>query len=198
MRPDLQRILSYDEEARIHSALAMAAGADGLAAPERVETALLAELRRRNRRGLIGRVAALSAIAAAVVAGLWLMRPAPVAPQVIVQVQAPREILIPVPVQPLAAGRAPVIRPGVRRAVRQTSAPKTRPAISAEFIPVGVWQAIEPMERGSIVRIRLPKSSLPGLGIPVSADRWNESVPADVVLGEDGTLRAIRLVSQWQ
>jgi hypothetical protein len=66
---------------------------------------------------------------------------------------------------------------------------------AGEFIPVGAWQAYEPMERGAIVRVRLPKSSLPGFGIAVSADRWNESLPADVVLGEDGSMRAIRLVS---
>ena len=69
---------------------------------------------------------------------------------------------------------------------------------TSEFIPVGTWQALEPMERGSIVRVRLPKSSLPGFGIPVSADRWNESIPAEVVLGEDGSMRAVRFVSARQ
>jgi hypothetical protein len=54
------------------------------------------------------------------------------------------------------------------------------------------------MERGSVHRVRLPRSSLTTFGIPVRPDRWNESVPADIVIGEDGTVRAVRFVSPMQ
>ena len=83
-------------------------------------------------------------------------------------------------------------------AKRRPAARRAAPVEAAEFIPVGAWQALEPIERGTIVRVRLPNSSLPGFGIPVSADRWNESFPADVVLAEDGSMRAIRLISNVQ
>jgi hypothetical protein len=194
MTPDRNLNLSYDEEERIRTALAEAAQRDGLAAPARVEAALLGELRRRNRRDVAVRVLAAGAIAATVLVGLWSTRPgapAPAAAPVIAQVPTP----IPEPPPTIAKATPP---PPVRRARPRPVERRVAPVETAEFIPVGAWQALEPMERGTIVRVRLPKSSLPGFGIPVSADRWNESFPADVVLGEDGSMRAIRFVSNVQ
>jgi hypothetical protein len=110
---------------------------------------------------------------------------------------APLEIFV--PNAPSAPSPAPVvIKVPYRRPRKPVEQQRIADARQNEFIPVGAWQAMEPMERGSIVRVRLPKSSLPGLGIPVSADRWNESIPADVVLGEDGTMRAVRFVKASQ
>ena len=193
MKPDRNPVLSYAEEERIRGALAAAARADGLGAPPRIENALVAELRRRNRRSMLLLVSAAGAIAAAVLVGLWLSRPA-----------APTELPAPVvarhaePPQPAIAPPDPgpeTFAVAVPPRRPRTTPRRVEPADAGEFIPVGAWQALEPMERGTIVRVRLPKSSLPGFGIAVSADRWNESLPADVVLGEDGSMRAIRLVS---
>jgi hypothetical protein len=200
MMPDRNPILSYDTEQRIRALLAKAATTDGLTAPEGVERALVTELRRRNRRMLAVRLCSAGALAAAVLVGLYLTRPsAQVAPAV---QSADREVTAPPPVPAVAPALRDIAKAASRQTIRRR-APKPAPRQLAamqqtEFIPVGPWQAIEPMERGSIIRVRLPKSSLPGFGIPVSADRWNESIPADVVLGEDGSMRAVRFVSTRQ
>ncbi|MFN0105110.1 MAG: hypothetical protein ACKV2U_23870 [Bryobacteraceae bacterium] len=192
MIPDRIQILSYDEEQRIRGALAAAAEADGLQAPEHVERALLAELRRRNRRMAAGQIAVVAGLAAALLVGLFFARPtaplAPVAREVVTAAAAPSDP--PKPVIAKAIVKRPVRRASPKRAKMQMAAVEP-----SDFIPMGPWQAMEPMERGSIIRVRLSKSALPGFGIPVSADRWNESIPADVVLGEDGTMRAVRFVN---
>ena len=194
MTPDRNPILSYDTEQRLRAVLAEAAKTGGLQTPERVETALVAELRRRNRRILAGRTAAVGALAAAVMFGLFLTRPTkPVAPPPIAA-SAPIEKITPVPSAPPVAINARVNRRRAPRPVERRVAAVER----TEFIPVGPWQAMEPMERGSIIRVRLPKSSLPGFGIPVSADRWHETIPADIVLAEDGSMRAVRFVNTRQ
>jgi len=200
MTPNRDPILSYDAEQRLRHLLATAAETDGLSTPGRVETALIGELRRRNRRVLTRRFAAVGALAAAVLLGLFFARPRPA------DLPTPAPVTAAAPLQVPETPREPAIAPPP--APKVVNVPHRRPrkpfeqqriaAAQSDFIPVGTWQALEPMERGSIVRVRLPKSSLPSLGIPVSADRWNEFIPADVVLGEDGTMRAVRFVKASQ
>ncbi len=201
MKPE--QILSFEEEQRMRALLAAAADSDGLTTPARVEQALRGELRRRARRGLAVRVAAAGTLAAAVLVGLALNRPPasvpaePAVPVPLVAAESPR----PAALTPMPAGRAALraeARPRPRARRRLEPPTVEQQGETSEFIPVGTWQALEPMERGSIIRVRLPKSSLPGFGIPVSADRWNESIPADVVLGEDGSMRAVRFVTTSQ
>jgi hypothetical protein len=201
MTPDGNPILSYDAEHRLRTLLAGAALRDGLQAPPQVEKALVGSLRRRNRRMMAGRIALASALAATVLLGLHLTRP--VAPSVPSPVSANVPERFASDPSPAAQVRPSVVAKTPKRQRIRRGAPK--PAIQNlaareqnDFIPVGPWQAVEPMERGSIVRVQLPKSSLPGFGIPVSADRWNESIPADIVLGEDGTMRAVRFINTRQ
>lgn len=193
--------MTYDDEQRVRTALAAAAAADGLQTPDRVEAALLAALRRRRYLRVARRAAAAGAVAALFFIGFYLARPT------VPAVEAPPALPVVSEAAPLAPAPRPeppaVLNPVVRTATarRRPAAPPRVPTTadaSADFIPVGPWQAIEPMERGSIVRVRLPKSSLPGLGIPVSAERWNEFIPADVLLGEDGSMRAVRFVTVKQ
>ena len=198
MTPDRSPILSYDAEQRLRGLLASAAETDGLRTPDRVETALIGELRRRNRWLLAGRLTAAGALAAAVLIGVLLTRPTPPIPAPpAAAASAPPEIFAPNS-KPAPPPAPVVMKVPHRRPRKPIEQQRIAGARQDEFIPVGAWQALEPMERGSIVRVRLPKSSLPGLGIPVSADRWNESIPADVVLGEDGTMRAVRFVKASQ
>lgn len=209
MEPEQNPLLSYDEEQRIRAVLAAAAETDGLRAPDRVERELVAAIRGRKRRQTFGRVAIAGAIAAAVFAVLMYSLPRPEPVQRAERPAAPRvetaAVAVPPPAEqnvrnPPGPRRKPLRVPPLVVRTRPVP-PRTRPQPAtelAEFIPVGTWQAYEPMERGSIVRVRLPKATLPGLGIPVSADRWNESIPADVLLGEDGTMRAVRFVTTSQ
>jgi hypothetical protein len=201
MTPDHDPILSYDAEHRLRTLLAEAALTDGLQAPRHVERALVGALRRRNRRMMAGRIVLASAFAAAVLLGLHLARP--VAPSVPPPVSANVPKTLPSGPSPAAEIPPSAVAKTPKRQRIRRSAPKPVEQDLAvreenDFIPVGPWQAMEPMERGSIVRVRLPKSSLPGFGIPVSADRWNESIPADIVLGEDGTMRAVRFINTRQ
>jgi len=64
-----------------------------------------------------------------------------------------------------------------------------------EFISlVADAPAATPLEGGQLVRVQLPRSALASLGLPLNIERENESVKADVLLGNDGLARAIRFV----
>ena len=82
--------------------------------------------------------------------------------------------------------------------VRETPAvpaPAIDPAADLSgFVPWPGANAWPPLESGSVVRVDLPVSVLPllGLSAPVDAD----VVEADVVVGQDGLARAVRLVRQ--
>jgi len=81
---------------------------------------------------------------------------------------------------------------GVGRASNAQRAADARPQeVATEFIPLGQYQ--QP-EEGHIVRVELPRSALASFGLPVSAEAGGGRVKADVLLGEDGTARAIRFV----
>jgi hypothetical protein len=64
-----------------------------------------------------------------------------------------------------------------------------------EFMPlVAGAPAATPLEGGQLVRVQLPRAALASLGLPLNAERGNEPVKADVLLGNDGLARAIRFV----
>ncbi|HEV7904882.1 MAG TPA: hypothetical protein VGO96_13655 [Pyrinomonadaceae bacterium] len=54
--------------------------------------------------------------------------------------------------------------------------------------------ATSPLESGQLVRVQVPRAALASLGLPLNAERGNEPVKADVLLGGDGLARAIRFV----
>ncbi|MBM3786549.1 MAG: hypothetical protein FJW30_19500 [Acidobacteria bacterium] len=174
--------MTQDEHRRISVLLEKMADEDALSAPPAVEAALLAEMRRRRYRRIA--LWPLLAAAAAMAAVVWL-RPAPPA-------EAPaaeRAVASPMVELPVAAE---IVLPKPARR-RVTLPAKARP--EPGFVPVGVWQWVEPMERGTILRVRLPRSAMAEFGVAVNADRWNETVPADVMVAEDGSVRAVRFVS---
>jgi hypothetical protein len=51
------------------------------------------------------------------------------------------------------------------------------------------------LDGGAILRIEMPASALSSLGLPTTGVEGDQLVPADVVVGQDGTLRAIRLAT---
>jgi hypothetical protein len=66
--------------------------------------------------------------------------------------------------------------------------------LPGEFVIVPGAAALPDMESGSLVRVELPVSMLPSLGMtPRGAHR--ETVKADVIVGQDGLTRAVRLVN---
>jgi hypothetical protein len=66
--------------------------------------------------------------------------------------------------------------------------------ITTEFIPLMQDAGFAQSEGVHLVRVELPRSALSSFGIPVNAERSGGRVKADVLLGEDGTARAIRFV----
>ena len=197
----------YESEQRQLSAglAALAAEDRGLSAPPRLEARLIAVLPRR-RRVLDWRVAA--PLAAALLIGVWAVTHAPVQtvpprlsprvpPHVALSSQAgsPAEPVI----RPVAREFAPdAPRPRLRR-VHAASSRRTSPAELAvntgtPFFPLPLSEPLGASESGEVWRVRLPRSTMASFGLPVSAARLNDMIEADVIVGQDGSPRAIRFL----
>ena len=84
---------------------------------------------------------------------------------------------------------------GDSRAASARSAADARPQeIATEFIPLTQSRPYAQSEEGHLVRVELPRSALASFGLPVGAESAGGRVKADVLLGEDGTARAIRFI----
>jgi hypothetical protein len=64
------------------------------------------------------------------------------------------------------------------------------------FVPLPYADDPTVAENGAVVRVVLSPSALASLGVPVTGIGSGESVPADLLVSEDGTPQAVRLVSQ--
>lgn len=76
--------------------------------------------------------------------------------------------------------------------LRPAEAPAAYRPISTEFLPVAYGQPFRLEDGGRIVRVRMPRSTLASFGLPVNPERLHERIQADVLLGEDNLVRAIR------
>lgn len=65
---------------------------------------------------------------------------------------------------------------------------------TGEYMPLTYLSTATAMDSGTIVRVELSRSALASLGFPGSAEGSGELVKAEVILGDDGVARAIRLV----
>ena len=84
-----------------------------------------------------------------------------------------------------------VFRPELASATHSPDTPET----VTEFIPL--TEDVDTgavAQNGTIVRVQLVRASLIAMGLPVNAERAQEMVKADIVVGDDGLARAIRLV----
>jgi len=68
-----------------------------------------------------------------------------------------------------------------------------RREIVTDFFPMRNTPLLEE-ELGQVIRVRVPRSALVRYGLPEGFDYSEPTVKADVVLGLDGTARAIRFV----
>lgn len=62
------------------------------------------------------------------------------------------------------------------------------------FVPIPGTMSLPPLESGSLVRMELPVSILPSLGMTPPATGHATEVTADIIVGQDGVPRAVRLV----
>jgi hypothetical protein len=156
------------------------------APPVDLEARLITEFvlsRRRPRRW--ARVAAGAVAAGAIAASLffaWFERPKPAPKPVTARIQFPA----PVPV----AQAAPKPEP-----VRQRKHPRGRQEAEAPFLQIPYTQALEPWERAEVVRMEMPVAALIAAGFPVETADTTAEASADVIVGEDGRARAVRLIS---
>jgi hypothetical protein len=65
----------------------------------------------------------------------------------------------------------------------------------ADFVPWPGADALPPLESGELLRIDLPRAALPALGLSAPPSTAIV-VAADIVIGQDGLARAVRLVQQ--
>jgi len=70
-----------------------------------------------------------------------------------------------------------------------------QPESIAEFTAVPGAGGLPDFESGRIVRVELPLASLPAYGVEIVADAARTPIEADLLVGQDGQPRAIRLVT---
>ncbi len=166
----------------------VAARESNLQAGPRVEAVLLREFRNRHaaiaRRRFQWRLAALGTAAVVVLAmGLFLhqrLAPRPNVTVVVRSSQAAPAVTAPNSgQQPLAGSQA-----------ADTS------EYATGFVSLPYADDPSTLDDAAIVRVVLSRPALASLGVPVPDTSDTESVPADLILSEDGTPEAIRLVSQ--
>lgn len=171
--------------------LAWAAASMEEQAPPIVEEKLRAAFRRRPAPVRRGRGWLIVAGAGSIAAAILLFKiptppavaPPPAAPKVVTVAQVP----------------APVIQ--VKKNRQANRLPRRRavqPEIATEFLPVAEDDGWTPLDGGRLMRVKLPRSALGvfglPLGLPQNDERGPERVQADVMLSNDGILRAIRFV----
>jgi hypothetical protein len=140
-------------------------------APGRLEEVLKMEFRsQKRRRNLLKWVPAFSIAAAAGIALLvWVHSQKP----------------------------SPVAAPAV--ASLQSGAPAAEEETEGSFYPLPEAEALPAVENAMVVRVQLPVSSLQLMGVPIGeeladASIQDVSIQADLLLGEDGLARGVRLV----
>jgi len=96
--------------------------------------------------------------------------------------------------QPVEIPTASVPARQVRRIVPKSD-PQPREIVT-EFFPL--LDVAPPFERGELLRVTVPASTMRRVGLPVSENRLADPVYADVLVGDEGLARAIRFVSYEQ
>ena len=89
---------------------------------------------------------------------------------------------------------AAVTRPG-RAAPHKRPQPAAADTPGAEFVAVPGAAGLPEFESGSIVRVELPVASLPRYGVDISRAAGEDAISADLLVGQDGEPRGIRLVT---
>lgn len=200
---------------------ALAREMDSVAAPERVESFLLAAFNERLVSRNVPRASRLryASIAAAAVLlialGIGLtarnslftqQAQVPIIaladdPTVVIDINqlgsTPKSKLNP----EVVTSKSPEQFASAPRPARRNRPTKTAPAtsvaeqeVATDFMPIGYLNSSSLQDGGSVVRVELPRSTIVSMGFAVNMDRYGERVKADVLMGADGLARAIRFV----
>lgn len=155
-----------------------------------VEDRLRAAFRQRRPRALWPYFAA-GAIAAGL--AVFLMISAQRTPTRVDSPQPVAAVRIPPPaaVEPVASVPRPVVRAVNVRAVKKK--PARREEVATPFFALDAG-LIGESPRGYTMRVQVPRSTMASFGLPVNQELADQRVDADVLLGSDGSARAIRFV----
>jgi hypothetical protein len=77
---------------------------------------------------------------------------------------------------------------------QETGSPVNEAYAASDFVPVPFTGAISSDDPGMIVRVQLTRASLAQLGYPVAETPDEELISADILVGEDGWPRGVKLV----
>ena len=179
--------IAFERQLRLSAASrVLAAEAARFSAPASVEQALLREMtnvHRLGRRRIVYSVAS-GAIAAALALTVWMThQTASRPPGVAITPEMP-----PV-VAPVLAAVEPALVKHRSRAIKATPAPQQ------PFIAIPYTLPLEPYERAEVMRMDVPVAALIAVGLPMNMADPAASARADVLVGQDGRARAIRLVT---
>jgi hypothetical protein len=81
-----------------------------------------------------------------------------------------------------------------RRALNTVGPPQAPESAPADFIPVPFSAPLGTNERAQMVRVSIPAATLAVWGFPLAPVEPGRKIDADVVVGENGLARAVRLV----
>ncbi len=146
---------------------------------------------RRRRNRAVGFSLLAAGLAAAVALSILLLRPrAPIT-------RARQELAQRTPQTQTSS--AAVVAPAAPRSVAQKSRARVKgpknPATDAErFVALPTFDPSIPIDHAQIVRLDLPGRALQLVGFPVNEEMAERRVVADVLLAQDGTPYALRLV----
>jgi hypothetical protein len=204
MSDELRDRIAVDRLAGLRGAMAE------LEAPDRVKPAVLEAFRaaRSRRRVQVFRWVSALAAGLALAAVLYWANRRPVETAAVVALKvAPAAKTPDVPVappppaklQPVTTARRQAPRPRPKPALRSAPvAPAPLQEVATEFFALPYAPPIDVNDEAQVIRVRLPRSAMRTVGLPVNEDRWFERVPADVLLGQDGIARAVRFVKVAQ
>jgi hypothetical protein len=189
MTPELQRSLAV-----------LAAEHRASRAPLSVETAVLAEFDSARRRRMWRRAGAAGVIAASLLTGALVTSGRRTPPPATTVASAPLAPVSPVETAPHQA--APVkATPAVTKR-RPAAAPQNltaaispQPEPSQPFVAIPYTVPLAPGENATVLRVVLSASAMAAIGFPLPAIDPSVEAQADILVGEDGRARAVRLVA---
>jgi hypothetical protein len=188
---------------RIADATALAEGSEMIAkvargeqVPPRMEASLLSAFRDHHRRASWRRRlewASAGAVAAVLLIFLWTIGerwkgPSSPAPKKDVSSQSG----MPLDAKVHAPSKQDEAAAATDEAEAET--PVSGTYVASDFVPVPFTSAITADDPGMIVRVQLTRSSLAQLGYPVAETPDEDLIPADVLVGEDGWPRGVKLI----
>ena len=123
-------------------------------------------------------------LAAAAMLLLFWQHPKPVPPMARISKPAPA-------VAAPAEARAPA-------AISRHAKKRPAPAVSDPFIPIPYTMPLAPYERAQVMQVDMPVAELIAAGLPISATDQGALARADVLVGDDGRARAVRVISIFE